>query len=97
MCEKNCACKNTPAETPVVASTATACSCGQKVLCDCGGANITASTATDEETAADPNAAVLEAVNALGERIAKIEDAEAKREADALLAEIEKDLDGENE
>lgn len=83
MCDK---CGNKGGE-PVTASAVATCACGEKLLCDCAGKNVTASADADE-TPVDP---VVAAVNALGERIGALEVIERRREASALVAEITKD------
>ncbi len=88
MCEK---CKGETATddatepTIVAAASCAACSDTSKVLCDCGKP-VTASAEDDKPV--DP---IVAAVNAMNDRLTKIEDNERRREAEELTAAIVND------
>lgn len=92
MCEK---CNGQPTETPAAdpvlaaASACEACKGTTKILCDCGEP-VTASP--DDEKQPDP---MVAAINAMGDRITALEDDKRQREADALVAAIDKDIEDE--
>ncbi len=90
MCQSACSCGETAAPLPV-----TPCTCGVKTMCDCGGANtpVTASTTEATPVASEETKLIIDKLNEFGERISAIEDKGRREEAEALLSEIEAEVE----